>query len=83
MIYLLLEMISESIEFFQKGLLRPAVFIKKVFRGREFKLFIDPCVNLMSANLGSCYWDCLCKQLRLNLKFKGFSKLDGNLSSNF
>ena len=40
----------ESIEFFQKGLIRPSVFIREVFNGTKFKFVKDSSVNLTSAN---------------------------------
>ena len=53
-VLLLLGIILESIEFYKKGLIRPRVFIKKVFSKVEFKFMRDTCVNLASAIFGIC-----------------------------
>ena len=53
-VLLLLGIILESIEFYEKGLIRPRVFIKEVFSKVEFKFMRDTCVNLASAIFGIC-----------------------------
>ena len=53
-VLLLLGIILESIEFYKKGLIRPRVFIKKVFSKVEFKFLGDTCVSLASAIFRIC-----------------------------
>jgi hypothetical protein len=71
-------MIFEDIEFLQKGLKHPRVFIKGVFSNVKFKFVRDACVNLANANFWNLLVGCLHEQVHLILKIKIYGESSPN-----